>query len=74
MCIRDSYDILEKRFVDIPIKELFSKIKKLSSKDAICAFYHSLNNNEEIETTLISNIFLEEYLIALLLDVYKRQI
>ena len=26
-----------------------------------------LNNNEEIETTLISNIFLEEYLIALLL-------
>lgn len=64
---QERYDILEKRFVDIPIKELFSKIKKLSSKDAICAFYHSLNNNEEIETTLISNIFLEEYLIALLL-------
>lgn len=54
---QERYDILEKRFVDIPIKELFSKIKKLSSKDAICAFYHSLNNNEEIETTLISNIF-----------------
>ena len=35
---QERYDILEKRFVDIPIKELFSKIKKLSSKDAICAF------------------------------------
>lgn len=61
------YTLLENHFRDIPIKEIFDTIKKLSSKDAICAFYHSLKNNEEIETTLISNIFLQEYLIALFL-------
>lgn len=63
----ERYHLLESRFTNIPIKEIFEKIKKLSSKDATCAFYHSLKNNEEIATSLISNIFLQEYLIALFL-------
>lgn len=58
---------LEKQLVNIPFKDIFSKIKKLSSNEAILAFYHSLTNHEEIETTLVNNIFHEEYLIALLL-------
>ena len=64
---QERYNLLESRFIDLPIKEIFNTIKKLSSKDAICAFYHSLENQEEIETSLISNIFLQEYLIALFL-------
>lgn len=56
------------RFKNLSIKEIFSTIKKLSSKDAICIFYHSLKTNEEIEPSLINNLFLNEYLIALVLS------
>lgn len=61
------YKLLKNRFKDITIKELLATIKTLSSKDAICAFYHALKINEPIEPGLISNIFLKEYLIALFL-------
>lgn len=64
---QNRYHLLENRFRDIPIKEIFSTIKTLGSKDAICVFYHSLKNQESIEPGLISNIFLPEYLIALFL-------
>lgn len=62
------YDLSESRFEGLPIKEIFTTIKKISSKDAICAFYHSIKNNEEIEPNIINNLFLNEYLIALVLS------
>ncbi|MFQ8705438.1 MAG: patatin-like phospholipase family protein [Thomasclavelia sp.] len=58
----------ENRFKNLPIKEIFTTIKKLSSKDAICAFYHSIKNSEEIEPNIINDLFLNEYLIALVLS------
>lgn len=64
---QNNCEISQNRFVNIPIKEIFTKIKKLSSLEVICIFYHSLINQEIIETSLINNIFHEEYLIALLL-------
>lgn len=63
---RSSQD--KSRFKNLPIKEIFTSIKKLSSKDAIYSFYHSIKNNEEIEPNIINNLFLNEYLIALVLS------
>ena len=65
------YNILEDSFRNLSIKDIFTSIKKLSSKDAICVFYHSLKNGEEIEPNVINNLFLNEYLIALVLSCIK---
>lgn len=62
------FNLKGSRFKNIPIKDIFKSIKKLSSKDAVCAFYHSLKNNEDIEPNLINNLFLNEFLIALVLS------
>lgn len=67
----DRYNTLESSFRNLAIKDIFNSIKKLSSKDAICVFYHLLKNNEEIEPNLINNLFLNEYLIALVLSCIK---
>lgn len=61
------FDLFTKLFSNTPKKELFSTIKKLSSIDAICLFYHSLTTNNTIEPKLINNLFATEYIIALVL-------
>lgn len=53
---------------NISIKEIFSSIKKLTSLEIICTFYRSIKDKEKIEPKLINNIFLNEYLIALVLS------
>ncbi len=65
------YNILEDSFRNLSIKDVFASIKKLSSKDAVCIFYHALKTGERIEPNLINNLFLNEYLIALLLSCIK---
>ena len=52
----------------LEVKEIFSSIKKLTSLEIICTFYRSIKDKEKIEPKLINNIFLNEYLIALVLS------
>ncbi|WP_027090320.1 patatin-like phospholipase family protein [Thomasclavelia saccharogumia] len=65
------YPLFENSFRDFSLKDILTSIKKLSSKDAICIFYHLLKNHEKIEPNLINNLFLNEYLIALLFSCIK---
>lgn len=54
-----------------PLKNLLSAIKKLNSLEIICIFYHYIKTNKKIEPKLINNLFLNEYLIALVLSCIK---
>lgn len=60
--------ISQRYLKNIYIKEIFSSIKKLTSLEIICTFYRSIKDKEKIEPKLINNIFLNEYLIALVLS------
>lgn len=54
---------------DLSNNNIITKIKQLTNNEAIFNFFHSFKNNKVIETSIIENLFLEEYIIALFINV-----